>query len=111
MKKSKLRMIATIVAITVLSISFALDANAKEEKKVRKVAVKEANLTYDQAMQNSHIVQAMYEQIIDDFTHLNWAYYTAQIKYHGSRLFIQGSYVQWYFFFKDQIKYKREHMQ
>lgn len=112
MKTSKLAMIASILAIAVMSISVAPNANAKEkEVKKRNTAERVAHMSYDQATQNSGILIAMYEQLDDYILSHNWPYYTVRINYMGSKLYIQGTYQQWYEFFLEREMYMRTHQQ
>ena len=111
MKKSRIKMITAIAVIVMLSFTFAYNTAAGVDNKFIESTSKQGNLSYDQAMKSTNIKQAMYEQIIDNFMHLNWPYYTVHIKYNETKIYIQGSYAQWFIFFRDQIDYKRTHMQ
>ena len=110
MKTSKLVMIASILAIAVMSLSFSQSLNAGEDLKDRS-ARKVSHMTFEQAIQNAGILEAMYDQIEYNILPHNWPYYTARIQYRGTNIYIQGSYEQWYYFFEDQIIYQKTHRQ
>ena len=110
MKTRKLVRIASVLAIVVMSFSISQSVNAKENNKDHS-ARKSSHMTYDQASQVPGILTAMYEQIDDNFLPNNWPDYTARIKYKGSSIYIQGSYEQWFKFFRDQLIYMRSHRQ
>jgi len=110
MKKSKIIMIASVLVIAMMSISIAPNATAKEDKK-NKNKVRVAHMAYDQAIQNQGILMAMYEQIDDYILSHNWPYYTVQIVYMGSKLYIQGSYQQWESFFIEREEFMKSRHQ
>ncbi len=110
MKTSKLVMIASILAVTVLSFSISPGVTAKDLPKDRPF-VKAFDMTFDQAIQKPDILRAMYEQIDDSNLPANSPHYTAVISYMKSDIHIRGSYKQWYFFFRDQLYYMKTHMQ
>jgi hypothetical protein len=110
MKTSKLVVFASILAITVLSLSISQNVNAKEFPKNGSTD-RVSHMAFDQAIQNSGILQAMYEQLDDSVLQDNWPYYTAHIIYMRSDIYIQGSHEQWYFFLKDRLEYLKYHQQ
>ena len=110
MKTKRIVMLASFLAIAVLSVSISQVANAAEDKR-DKTARKVAHMTFDEAEQNPGILQAMYQQIEDDVLPNNWPDYTARILYKGVNIYVQGSYAQWFKFFRDQMKYMKTHQQ
>jgi len=111
MKTSKLVMIASIVAVAVLSISVSPNVNAKQALKDQRFIAKSHYMNFEQAVQNPGILREMYEQIENNFLPPMEPYFTAQVSYRGSKLYITGSYEQWYFFFKDKLRYNKNHQQ
>jgi len=111
MKTLKLGLIAKIVAVAVVIISLSPNVNAKQALKEDPLATKASYMNYDQAVENQSILRAMYEQIENNFLPPMDPFYTAQVTYRGAKLYITGSYEQWYFFFKDQRLYKKTHQQ
>ena len=101
MKTRKPVLIASIIALVVLSFSISKTVNAVEDPR-QKIEIKEAHLTFDEAIQNAGILKAMYEQIKDYIIPQHWPYYTARIDYRGVSIFVQGSLQQWYYFFNLQ---------
>ena len=104
MKTKGLINIAGILAISILSLAVLPEVSAAALFKEKKVN-KEAHLSFDEATQNSGILQAMYEQIELDYFPEHWPYLTVRIKYRSVNYFIQGTYDQWYFFFRDRASY------
>lgn len=110
MKTPKLVMIASILAITVLSFSISPEVNARELPKDRQ-SIKPTYMTLEQATQKSGLLMAMYEQIDESNLPSNSPHYTAHIVYYGADVYVRGSYKEWYIFFKMKLIYMKQHMQ
>jgi hypothetical protein len=110
MKTRKLIRIASVLAIVVMSMSVSQVLNATESQTERG-SKKAAHMSYEKAVQNSGILQAMYEQLEDDIIPHHWPYYTARINYKGNDIFIQGTYEQWVLFFRAQLRWLKHHQQ
>ena len=110
MKTSKLLLIAGIIIMGLMSMTISHRVNAAAIEKPNP-ELKVAYLQFDQAVQNSGILRAMYEQLDNMHMTHNWPYYTEQISYMGTKVYITGNYEQWYFFFKDRLVYIKTHQQ
>ncbi len=111
MKTSKLTLITTVITIAVFIISVSPRLSAKEDQKKQQSSTKVSYMTYEQAVQAPGILRAMYEQIESSSMPPMEAFGTARLSYRGAKLYITGSYMQWYFFFKDQFVYRKNHQQ
>lgn len=111
MKTSKLLTIVSVATIAVMSLSITSGVIAKQILKEQKVIQKSSHMNFEQAVQNPGILKAMYEQIENNFMPPLEHFYIAQVSYRGSKLYIAGTFEQWYFFFKDQLIYRKTHQQ
>jgi hypothetical protein len=94
MKTLKIALIATLVAFTMVSLSYA--DGFKEMPKFKKVI----NLSVEKAIQNPGLVRAMYQQIsMEEFLEANQETYVAMVYYQGNTYRISGTYTQWMRFF------------
>ena len=104
MKTRKPVMIASILAIVVMSFSISQVVNGAEDPR-QKFERKVAHLTFDEAIQNEGILKAMYEQIENHIIPQHWPYYTARISYRGASIFVRGTIEQWNNFLNMQRRY------
>ena len=103
MKTLKNALIATLVAFTMVSLSYA--DGFKENPKFKKVVV----LTFEQAIKDPGLVKAMHLQLYrEDFTDAQQNYFIAIVLYKGNTCRITGTHDQWMHFFSlnDKIRSK-----
>ena len=100
MKIKKLAMIATILVIGAMSIPTASAVMVESAEKI--AVLTEIRLTFDEAMEDPGLVEAMYEQLdisllASSVTKKNW--YVASVEYDDAKYRIRGSYNEWMEFF------------
>jgi len=95
MKTLRFAMIATLVALAMVSLANADGIKAKPAKKV-------INLTFEQAIQAPALVLAMYQQLDENMLNNNQHSYTVDVVYKGYICRITGSYDQWKMFFRQK---------
>lgn len=93
MKTSKLVMIATIFAISMLSFTASMETNAN-------TGTREIHITLEEAVAQPALVQAMYTQLNTTLLGQNDGDYTAFVLYQGFTVYITGSYYEWALFFR-----------
>lgn len=93
MKTSKLVMIATILAIGMLSIAPSLNVEANP-------GTRAIHITLEQAVTNPALVQVMYDQLNPSFLGTIDGEYTVTVLFQGMTVYITGSYTEWFLFFQ-----------
>ena len=94
MKTLKIALIATLVAFTMVSVSYADGFKAMPKFKMV------INLSVEKAIQNPGLVRAMYQQIsMDELLGTPQHTYVATVYYQGNTYRISGNYDQWMRFF------------
>jgi hypothetical protein len=93
MKTLKLVTLVSIVLVTIASITSTAEVRADHAKN-------NVYISFDQAIKDPGLVQAMVEQIDNFFLQRNQIYYTAEVNYDSRVYFITGSSSQWRWFFK-----------
>ena len=101
MKTLRIAMIATFVALAMVSLANTDGFKIKPDKKV-------VNLTFAQAMQVPGLVAAMYQQLNAEFLKINQHSYTLDVVYNGYICRITGSFDQWTMFFRLRWKLASE---
>jgi hypothetical protein len=102
MKTSKFAIIATIVSVAVMSISFS--PNLQADRAVKANQQNSArNLAIDQAIQNTFLVKAMNEQLNEEFLASDQQTYIQPVLYLEVTYFITGMYEQWVVFFESEV--------
>lgn len=98
MKTSKLLMVATIVAIVMAS--FAITTEVKAGSDTPPTTPNVVHITLTQAIQHTVLVNAMYNQLDDNFLVGDHFWYTQPVLYNGTIFMISGTLNQWLNFFK-----------
>jgi len=94
MKTLKIALVAMFVAFTMINMTYA---DGIKEKPKFKVVV---NLNMDQAIQNSGLVRAMYQQVcMQDVLDAHQHVYIAEVVFQGKTYRIKGTFDQWMRFF------------
>lgn len=93
MKTSKLVVIASILVVAIVGVSLAPDVNAVNTKKMVVISLEEA-------VQDIDLVRAMHVQLNDDFLQSNQAYYTQNVLFKNTTVYITGTYYGWRAFFR-----------
>jgi hypothetical protein len=93
MKTLRIAMIATFVALAMVSLANTDGFTTKPNKKV-------VNLTFAQAIQIPGLVAAMYQQVSPEMLKHNAHTYTVDVVYNGYICRITGTYDQWTLFFR-----------
>lgn len=102
MKTSKILMIACLAAFTMMSFSMqaGVDPNTSYTSKTV------VHLTLLEAVQHPELVDAMYDQLNDDFLLSGMDKIYTQTLYHANVIWvITGTYNQWRLFFRTQASF------